>query len=83
MSDINKFYTTMQCMKKDANLMGDSQSSKAKRLVVRFEMCVDDPDTAQNDKKCKEESVIKDWLQRKFIIMLENKISFEYETVQD
>ena len=62
----------MQCLKKDAVVQGDYNSSAGQQLVIRFERCVDDPETPVEERKCKAEADILDWIQRKFIVTLEN-----------
>ena len=66
--------------------MGDYNSAQGKRLFLNFEKCeeeFDTPDAWQDGsetpdaiKKCKPDAFIKNWLRMKYMVTLENDISF-------
>ena len=67
----------MQCIKGDsAVLMGEYQSTHAKVLQFYFERCTDEPDTPEEEKLCKTDAEIDKWLFGKYMIFLENKVTF-------
>ena len=62
-------------------VQGDYNSKKARNLKLQFEKC--DQATAPIGVQCAAESDLKSWLQRKFIVILENQTRFDnvnYET---
>lgn len=61
----------LRCIKSDEEpvLMGDYNSSVGKIITVKFEMC-------RGDAKCKSEAEIKKWLAQKYLVVLENQLSF-------
>ena len=69
-ADANRFYNQLNCIKNDdAELMGDYNSVAGKQLIIKFDMCVDDPEKPEI--KCKDEKDIKQWLNRKFLLFME------------
>ena len=62
-------------------LLGDYNSARANQLVITFEVCRDEPDTPVEKRKCRPEKEIYDWMSRKFIVILENQISFTPELI--
>lgn len=82
--DSKRFYDQLQCLKNDdAVLMGDYNASAAKMLVIKFDICRDEEGTNIYERKCKKESDIKKWLNRKFLLIMENHVVFQPETVTD
>ena len=78
--DVKRFRNVLNCIKNDDHeLMGDYNSAAAKQLVVTFEMCRRGKTAGVN---CKSESVIKDWMARKFLLTLENQIEFNKDLVE-
>ena len=68
-NDIKTFFSAYQCLKNDdAQLMGDYNSQIGKQLVLTFSVCRNKPGI------CRPETEIMSWLNRKFIITLENTI---------
>ena len=68
LNDIKSFGSAFMCLKNDdAQLMGDYNSQIGKQLVLTFSVC-------RNKPGCRPESQIMNWLNRKFIITLENTI---------
>ena len=81
--DIKRFASELQCMKQDAVLRGDFNSARGNLLVITFEICRDEPDTPIEDRKCRPEEEIFEWMERKWIATLENQISFSRELIED
>ena len=50
-------------------------------MVIRYEVCVDEPHTPIIERKCKDLDDIKQWLNRKFLLTLENQITFQKDEV--
>ena len=71
-SAVKDYYKDFRCMKEDAVVQGDFNSWTGQQLVIRFEMCVDAPETPVEQRKCKTEEQILEWIQRTFIVTLEN-----------
>ena len=77
-NDAKRFYPVLQCLTNDdAELMGNYNSAAGKQLVITFEICRDKPGV------CKDEDVIKLWLKRKFLLILENQELFNKDLVLD
>ena len=75
MADAKRFYNKLNCIKNDsAELMGDYNSVAGKQLIIKFDMCMDDPEKPEI--KCKDEKDIKQWLNRKFMLLMENYVTF-------
>lgn len=74
-ADTKRFFDVLQCITDEPTLMGDFNSAAAHQLTIVFEMC--------RGEGCKDEEVIKDWMQRKFILTLENTAEFNKETIED
>lgn len=66
----------------DAELMGDYYTAKAKSLVLKFDMCVDEPTTPLDQRKCKDPEEIKHWMRRKFLLTLENQVTFNKDIIE-
>lgn len=80
--DTNRFYEKLECIVDDPVLSGDYNSAAAMQLIIAFTMCRDR--TLENDGYvCQDEAVIKHWLARKFILVLENRVSFDKENVEN
>ena len=74
--DINRFYKVLNCMKEPFVLSGDYNTIAAKQLVIAFSIC-------RGETYCRdEETEIKPWLRRKFVMALENQFSFNKEKVE-
>lgn len=54
--------------------MGDYNAAAANQFVIKFDMCVDEPDTPADQRKCKEPEDIKQWMRRKFLLVMENQM---------
>lgn len=79
-NDVKRFKNVLNCIKNDDHeLMGDYNSAAAKQLVITFEMCRRGKTPGVN---CKSESVIKDWMARKFLLTMENQIEFNKDLVE-
>ena len=63
----------MQCFVDEPVIQGDFNAAAAKQLVIRFDIC--------RGEGCKDEAVIKEWLNRKFLLVLENQFEFNKELV--
>ena len=82
--DLNRFYPKLECLvNDDAELQGDYNSEKASQLVIRFEVCIDAPNTPVLERKCKDLDEIHSWMNRKFILALENQVTFQKDKVED
>ena len=76
--DANRFYSQLNCLvNDDAELQGDYNAAKATQLVIRFEICVDEPNTPILERKCKDRDDIMKWMNRKFLLTLENQVTFQ------
>lgn len=76
-NDIVRFYNILTCMKDPFVLAGDYNSVAAKQLVIAFSIC-------RGETYCRdEETEIKPWLRRKFVLVLENQQSFNKDKVED
>ena len=62
--------------------MGDYNAAKGKMLVIKFDICRDAEGTRLGDRKCKEEKDIMQWLNRKFLVTMENEILFQKDKVE-
>lgn len=83
-ADANRFYSKLNCLiNDDAELQGDYNSARATQLVIRYEICVDEPSTPIIERKCKDYDDIKQWLNRKFLLTMENQITFQKDEVED
>ena len=72
-SDANRFYQKLHCLvNDDAKLQGDYNSAAASQLVLRFEVCQDPVNTPVLERKCKDIDEIRSWMNRKFLLTLEN-----------
>ena len=69
---IKDYYKDFQCLKEDAVVQGDFNSWTGQQLVIRFERCEDAPETPVEQRKCKTNDQILKWIQRTFIVTLEN-----------
>ena len=71
--DLKRFYPKLECLvNDDAKLQGDYNAERASQLVIRFEVCIDPPNTPILERKCKDIDEIHSWMNRKFILVLEN-----------
>ena len=83
MVDAKRFYHKLNCIKNDdAEIMGNYNDAAAKQLVIKFDICRDEAGTPPSEKKCKEESDIMQWLNRKFLVTLENDAVFRKNKVE-
>lgn len=81
-ADANRFYNVLNCLvNDDAELQGDYNSARATQLVIRFEICVDAPNTPILERKCKDKDDIMNWMNRKFLLTLENQVTFQKEEI--
>ena len=69
----------LQCLDKDFRLQGDYNSAYAKILKLTFEIC--DRSVEEND--CAPEEEIRDWLKRKFLVVLMNQERFQQTIGED
>ena len=67
----------MNCVDSEIVLRGDYQSFSASHFQIQFEKC--DNSTRPEGDFCKSDREITDWLQRKFIIVLNNSHRFNEE----
>ena len=71
--DVERFHSKLECLvNDDAKLQGDYNAERASQLVIRFEVCMDAPNTPVLERKCKDLDEIHSWMNRKFILALEN-----------
>ncbi len=73
--DVKRFGTKLQCFVDQPVIMGDYNAAAAKQLVLRFDIC--------RGEGCKDEATIKKWLNRKFLLVLENQFEFNKELVKE
>ena len=73
-NDIKRFYKHLLCIKKGAEIRGDFNSNAGKQLLITFSIC-------RGETYCRPESEIMSWMARKFIVTLENTMSFSKDEV--
>ena len=72
----------MKCIdeKQQTDIFGSYNTDKASNLMIVFERCK----VKTNDNKpCKDDSVIDDWLKYKYIVSLENEKTFVQDGFND
>ena len=72
---MQQFKESFMCILEPYDISGDYSSSAASHLTIQFEKCV-------GQDTCAEESEIREWLRRKFILTLRNEYNF-YQGVYD
>ena len=80
LADLKRFYPVLQCIEEENTIMGDYNSAAARMLVIKFEICVDAPGAP---KYCHDKADILSWLNRKFVLTLENTKTFNKDTIED
>ena len=73
--DVKRFKSSLNCFVDEPVVMGDYNAAAAKQLVIRFDRCRGDG--------CKSEEFIDSWLNRKFLLVLENQYEFNKELVEE
>ena len=82
--DTKRFAEKLNCIKNDdAMIKGDFNAAAASQLVIKFDVCRDPDGTKIEDIKCKTKEDIERWMNRKFILTLENVIVFQKDKVED
>ena len=66
MSEVQLYKKKFKCIPNDSvALWGDYNSARTQQLEISFQMCQDDPE-------CKTEAEVREWLKRKYILLLFN-----------
>lgn len=69
-NDTKRFAGGLRCIREDYELMGEYNDAAARQLVIKFDICRDKPGTFPAF--CRPENEIKEWMNRKFLLILEN-----------
>ena len=74
--DALRFYDKLQCLSQDLAIAGDFNSASGMSLVLTFSMCRGKP-------TCKPEHEINEWMKRKFLLVMENTVTFDRQIVEN
>ena len=75
-SDLSFYYRKLKCLDvDDLEVQGDYNSPTTRSFVLLFEKCSSENDNFK-DVQCKSDDEIKQWLARKFILILQNNERF-------
>ena len=74
---MNKYWRKLNCVDSEITLKGNYQSFSASHFQIQFEKC--NNSTRIDGEFCKSDEEITEWLQRKFIIVLNNSHRFNEE----
>ena len=71
LNELKTYRKKFKCIKEnDMVIWGNYSSQKAQQIAFRFKMCT-------GHSYCKNEREVRDWLKRKFIVILHNQIRFD------
>ena len=72
-AEVLTYRKKFRCIDNDElRIWGDYNSAKAQQIIVRFKMCI-------GEDNCESEENIREWLKRKYIVILHNQIRFDSE----
>ena len=74
-NELKTFKNKFRCAdnpERDLELWGDFNSQKTQQLAIRFRRCT-------GKDYCKSEEEVRDWLRRKYIVILYNQVRFDTE----
>jgi len=81
-NDAKAFHHVLNCITDEPVIMGDYNSAAAKQLVLRFALC-DDSEEDEANKYCRPREEILNWLNRKFLLVMENQKTFNKDLIEE